>query len=107
MLQWLKQRLFRAIVTLIVIVLIAGLATSFPPDFALLMAVDLSTWVEAALAVYLATQVGRVKPILIFVRAKIFAGLRRTGRRRRTRSGAKALERSNDDEPGGPLAFAS
>ena len=107
MLQWLRYRLFRVIVTLIVIVLVAGLATSFPPDFALLMAVDLGTWVEAALAVYVATQVARVRPILMFVRAKIFGRLRGSTRQTRTRPVRKPLERSNDDEPAAELAFAA
>jgi len=105
MLQWLKQRLVRVTVMLIAIVLVAGLAASFPPDLAFLMALDLSTWVEAALAVYLATQVARVRPILMFVRAKMFARLRRSARQVRTRSAVKSLEPSNDDEPAGALAL--
>jgi hypothetical protein len=107
MLQWLKHRLFRVIVTLIVIMLVAGLATSFPPDFALLMAVDLSTWVEAALAVYVATQITRVRPILIFIRARILGPLRRSARHARTRPLKKLLKPSNDDEPPAELAFAA
>jgi hypothetical protein len=106
MLEWLKQRSIRAIVAVIVIVLVAGLAVSFPPDFALLMAVDLSTWVEAALAVYAATQVGRVRPVLMFLRAKMFGRLRASTRHARTRSLKKPDELSNDDEPVGGLAFA-
>jgi len=106
MLQWLKQRLIRVTVTLIAVMLVAGLAASFPPDLAFLMALDLSTWVEAALAVYLATQVARVRPIVMFVRAKMFARLRRSARQVRTRSPAKSLEKSNDDEPAGVLAVA-
>ena len=107
MFEWLKQRTFRVIVTLIVIVLVAGLAASFPPDLAFLMAFDLSTWVEAALAVYLATQVARVKPILTFVRAKILRRLRRSSREMRTRRITKALEPSNDDDPAPELMFAA
>ena len=106
MLQWLKHRFFRVIVTLIVIVLVAGLATSFPPDFALLMAVDLSTWVEAALAVYVATQVARVRPLVMFIRAKVLGRLRRSARQARTRSVSKSLQSPNDDEPGPRLAVA-
>ena len=104
MLQWLKQRLIRVTVMLIAIVLVAGLAASFPPDLAFLMALDLSTWVEAALAVYLATQVTRVRPILMFVRAKMFARSRRSARQVRNRSATKSPEQSKDDEPAGALA---
>jgi hypothetical protein len=107
MLQWLRHRFFRVIVTLIVIVLVAGLATAFPPDFALLMAVDLSTWVEAAIAVYVATQVARVRPALMFLRAKIFGRSRGSTRQALTRSLRKPLEPSNDDDPADRLVLAA
>ena len=107
MLQWLKQRLFRVIVTLIVIVLVAGLAASFPPDLAFLMAVDLSTWVEAALAVYVAAQLTRVRPILTYVRTRFLGGFRKSSRQRRTRAVAKTREPSNDDEPAPGLRVAA
>ena len=106
MLQWLKQRIFRVTVTLIAIVLVAGLAASFPPDLAFLMALDLSTWVEAALAVYLATQVARVRPMVMFVRARM-QRLRRSARQPRTRGPANALENSNDDDPAPQLGLAA
>ena len=106
MLEGLKQRLVRATVTLIFIALVAGLATSFPPDLAFLMALDLSTWVEAALAVYVATQVTKIRPMLIFVRAKLFGRFRRSARQTRTRGAATPREASNDDEPTAALGIA-
>lgn len=107
MFEGLKHRLGRAVVAAIVIVLVAGLAASFPPDLAFLMAVDLSTWVEAALAVYVVAQVAKVRPALIFVRAKVLGRLRRSVRRTRTRAVGKPREASNDDHPARALGFAA
>jgi uncharacterized membrane protein len=107
MLEWLKRRSARAVLALIVMLLVAGLAVSFPPDLAFLMALDVSTWVEAAVAVYVATQLTKVRPLLIFVRARLFGRTRKSPRQSRTRAITKTAEASNDDEPAAVLGFAA
>jgi hypothetical protein len=98
MLDWLKRRSERALVALIVMLLAAGLAFSFPPDVALLFAVDLSTWVEAAVAVYFVAQVTKIRPIIVFLRARLSLRKRRSAREKRTRGIATRREPSNDDD---------
>lgn len=102
----LRQWSGRAALTLILIVIVAGLASTFPADLAFLMALDLSTWVEAAIAVYVAAQITRIRPILTLLGARF--PLRRTGAREtRTRAVAKRRESSNDDDPAPRLALAA
>lgn len=96
----------RAVLALIVVLLVAGLAYSFPLDLAFLLAIDLATWVEAAVAVYVAAQVTRIRPLLTFVRARLFTSGRRS-RRRRTRLPLRRRSPSNDDGPAPALALAA
>ena len=103
----LRQWSGRAALTLILIVIVAGLASTFPADLAFLMALDLSTWVEAAVAVYVAAQVTKIRPILSFLRARFVLGRRTAARERRTRAVAKRRESSNDDDPAPRLALAA
>ena len=107
MLEWLKQRSMRVVVAVIVIVLVAGLAVSFPPDFALLMAVDLSTWVEAAISVYIATQLTRVRPAAAFIRMKLSGRVRKSQRRTRVRSVSRTSDAANDEDPAPELRFVA
>ena len=105
MLQWLKHRFLRILVALIVMLIVAGLATSFPPDLAFLFAIDVSAWVEAAVAVYVVAQITRIRPLLTFLRARLAHGGRSAARQVRTRAEARE-EPSNDDEPRRRLALA-
>jgi len=103
--NWLKHWTSRAALAAIVILLVAGLATSFPADIAFLMAIDLGTWVEAAVAVYVVAQFTKIRPILTFVRARLFSQQRSPKRRRpRIRPGKQP---ANDDDPAGRWAFAA
>lgn len=97
MLQWLKKRSGRAVLALVFMLLVAGLAISFPPDLAFLFAIDLSAWVEAAVAVYVAAQVTRIRPLLTILSARLALRRRRSQRQRRS-AGAARKERSNDEE---------
>lgn len=94
--NWLKLWTARAAVALVVILILTGLASTFPADVAFLMAIDLGTWVEAAVAVYVASQVTKVRPLLTFVRARFSKGPRE--RMRRTRA-LRMEKSSNDDKP--------
>ena len=103
----LRQWSGRAALTLILIVIVAGLASTFPADLAFLMALDLSTCVEAAVAVYVAAQVTKIRPILSFLRARFALRRRAAARERRTRSAATRRESSSDDDPAPRLALAA
>jgi len=94
--NWLKLWTARAALAIIVVLILAGLASIFPADVAFLMAIDLGTWVEAAFAVYVASQVTKVRPALTFIRARFFN--RRRARLRRTRA-VRMKNPSKDDEP--------
>ena len=96
----------RAIVALIVVLIMVGLAYSFPLDLAFLMAIDLGTWVEAAVAVYVVTNVTRIRPVLAMVRAWI-QRLQRSRRRTRTSRLPKKVKPSNDDKPAPSLSIAA
>jgi hypothetical protein len=87
--------------------LVAGLAYSFPLDVAFLMAVDLGTWIEAAVAVYVVSNVTRIRPILAFIRARQSVFRRRSRREVRTPAVSRRRESSNDDDPAPSLAFAA
>jgi hypothetical protein len=103
MVEWLKRRSGRVALTLMVTVIAAGLAISFPPDIAFLLAICVGTWVEAAVAVYVAAQITRVRPLLTFMKAKVSARVRRSARQTRTASQRRDSS-SNDDEPASALS---
>ena len=101
----LRQWTSRAALALIVAVLLVGLAYSFPADIAFLMAVDLGTWVEAVVAVYVVSQVTRIRPILAFFRAR-FLPRRRSTRQIRSRV-VRRDKPSSDDHPAPAWALAA
>ena len=100
----LRQWSSRAALALIVAVLVVGLASSFPADIAFLMAIDLGTWVEAAVAVYVVTQVTRIRPIFGILRVRFFS--QRRSRRQVRRRVARKERRSKDDDPAAVWAMA-
>ena len=106
MLEWLNKRSRRAAIALIVMLLAAGFAFSFPADIAFIMALDLSTWVEAFVAVYVVTQVTKIRPMLIFARARLLRYMRRSPRQSRTRVSTSRQQPPKEDEPANALAFA-
>ena len=105
MLDWLKQRSRRMLFALVVMLFAAALASSFPADIAFLFAIDLGTWVEAAVAVYLVASVARIRPIMAFVRARLFRARPRSARRRIAVT--KRREPSNEDGPAPAFAVAA
>ena len=106
MVDWLKRRPARVALTLVVALIAGGLAISFPPDTAVLLAIDFGTWVEAAVAVYVAAQVTRVRPLVTFLRATFSPRARRSKRQSRTRSLLKR-DRQSDEEPAAVAALAA
>jgi hypothetical protein len=107
MVEWLKERSLRAVLTLVVALIAAGLAISFPPDIAFLLAIDLGTWVEAAVAVYIAAQVTRIRPLMAFLRATFSSRVMRSGRQSRTPSLTSRDRQSSDDEPAPAAALGA
>ena len=101
----LRQWSSRAALALIVAVLLVGLASSFPADIAFLMAIDLGTWIEAAVAVYVVTQVTRIRPIFGFLRARFFP--HRRSRRQIRKRVARKEQPSSDDDPAAVWAIAA
>ena len=101
----LRQWTSRAALALIVAIILVGLASSFPADIAFLMALDLGTWVEAVVAVYVVTQVTKIRPILAVLRARLVPR-RRSMRQIRTRA-VRSEKPSNDDNPVAGWALAA
>jgi hypothetical protein len=96
--EWLKRRSGRTAIALVVMLLAAGFAVSFPADIAFIMALDLSTWVEAFVVVCVAAQVTKVRPILVLLRARLRSWRRGSQRQSRTRAvGCKKLPPSKDE----------
>ena len=106
MLEWLKKRSGRTAIALIVMLIAMGLALSFPPDIAFLFAIDMGTWFEAAIAVYVVAQVTRIRPLVAFLKARLAIRHRRAARRPRT-AAVERKEASNDDKPRSPFALAA
>lgn len=94
----LKQWFGRALLALIVMLLAAALAYSFPADIALLLAVDLGTWVEAAVAVYVTARFAKIRPLIAFLRAHLAVRSARSPRQPRSRAVAAQKQPCNDDE---------
>jgi hypothetical protein len=103
--DWLKHWSSRVAMMVIVILLLAGLATSFPADIGFLMAIDLGTWIEAAIAVYVVAQVTKIRPLVSFLRVRLF-NQRRSKRQIRTRV-PRRQKSISDDDPAPKWALAA
>jgi len=97
----------RAMMALIVVLIAVGLAYSFPMDVAFLMAIDLGTWIEAAVAIYVVSSVTRIRPIVAILRTRLFALRKRSRRRTRTPAASKRMAPSNDEDPAQAFAVAA
>jgi hypothetical protein len=101
----LKLWAIRAALAFLIVLIAVGFAYSFPVDIAFLMAMDLATWIEAAVAVTIATQVIKIRPMLTFLRARFFS---RRGSGRRVRAHRARREKPvNEDEPPTRFRFAA
>jgi hypothetical protein len=86
-------------------VLAVGLVYIFPADVAFLFALDLATYVEAAIVVFAASKVTKVRPLIAFIRTRFVRSLSRMRRSRRQVAKPRRTG-SNDDLPGPRLAWA-
>jgi hypothetical protein len=88
---------------LILALLVAGLASTFPPDLALLGAIDFASYVDVLIGVYLVATVTRAGPLLHGARqfARRWFRLGRPRQRRRPRSASRHAvpPPDNDDDP--------
>jgi hypothetical protein len=96
--------------SILIALLVAGLAYTFPIDFALLGAVDLSIYVDALVGVYVIANVVKLRSLAQFIRARLGRTIRRLGARRK-RTHAIGQQRrpadahnDNDDPAAVPLA---
>jgi hypothetical protein len=95
----------RTALVLMVAALAVGLVYIFPADVAFLFAIDLATYVEAAVVVFTAAQVTKVRPLVAVIRARFMRPLsrRRSSHQRVTKPRRTT---SNEDLPGPGLAWA-
>jgi hypothetical protein len=105
----LKAWAYRLAVMALVAVVAMGLAYSYPADLALLFAVDIATYLEAAVTVWAVAQVTRVKPAWAATRLRMSAIRARIRGRTTVRIQRFLPEKqklpANDDE--GPVAIAA
>jgi hypothetical protein len=102
--------LYRVAQFALIVLLVYGLAQTLPLDLAWLFAGDLMTYFEVAAAVWLASQVTRLRWAVAYARLALRPHARLL--RRRARRGARRLARlaasksADDDGRGGALAPA-
>ncbi len=90
----------RAIMLTLIAALMLGLAYTAPLDLALIGAIDLATYIDALLGVYVIAQISRLRPMLAMSRLWIAARLRRPrSRATAVRPAEKALPANDDDRP--------
>ena len=92
-----------ALVTLFVF----AFAYSLPADFALLAAIDMATYVDAFIGVYLFGRIARLRPMLAYARLRASLMIRRFAKRARRhtiRSDKSRNTPANDDHPAFALA---
>lgn len=99
--KWGKSILLAALVALLAI----GFSYTWPADLALLAAIDMATYADALIGVFVLAQVARLKPMLALLRASV-AGVTQRCRGRRSRTARKALPKraANDDHPAWAMA---
>ena len=100
MIKNLRGILYRALQFILLGVLAYGFAQTLPFDLAVLFAGDMLLYVEVATAVWLATQVTRLRLAFDYARAVVSSGWRASRRQvgRARRSAARRLGRRNADD---------
>jgi hypothetical protein len=95
----------RALVAVLVMLLAAGFTYSLPMDLAFLAAVDVATYVDALVGVYVVANIARIRPMIAHLRASSIR-VARKARSRSSRPARRALPKSadNDDHPALPMA---
>lgn len=100
-----RRWLWSALFSILVVMFAAGLAYSFPADMAFLLAINLVTWAEAAIAVYVVATVTKVRPLVTYLRA-IFLR-RRAGAVRQQRTHKIPRPDCSNDNDDDPIALAA
>ena len=96
----LKSWISRTFLLALVAVLMVGLAYTVPLDLALIGAIDMATYIDALVGVYLIAQVARLRPIIGASRAWVATRFwRRRQRPIVTRRLTKAPPANDDDRP--------
>ena len=105
---WTLRHLRTLILTALFLALVGALMyAAAPMELAFLFAGDAITWLEAATAVYLASRVTQVKPVLRWVRAGAGLIVQRIGRRaKRSRRPRRVTPPPAGDGRSGRLVFA-
>ena len=96
----------RAFMAALVCLFVFAFAYSLPADFALLAAIDMATYVDAFIGVYVIARVTRLRSYLAYVRARMAMTIRRFGKRARrlTIRPDKSRNAANDDDPAMAMA---
>ena len=96
----LKKWAGRLFMAALVCLFVFAFAYSLPADFALLAAIDMATYVDAFIGVYVIARVTRLRPYLAYVRARMAMTMRRFGKRARRLAirSDKSRTAANDDD---------
>ena len=81
----------------LVALLAVGFGYSLPADLALLAAIDMTTYVDALLGVYVVANVARLKPMIAYLRVFATRAARRA-RKRTSRAFRKAMRKSAEHD---------
>ena len=90
--RWAGRIFMAALVTLFVF----AFAYSLPADFALLAAIDMATYVDALIGVYVVARISRLRPILEYLKIRI---VQRFPKRQPKRAQKPRISADNDDHP--------
>ena len=101
----LKKWAGRIFMASLVALFVFGFAYSLPADFALLAAIDMATYIDAFIGVYVFARIARLRPMLAYGRLRASLMIRRFAKRARRhpiRTDKSRNTPANDDH----LAFA-
>ena len=105
--QKFKKWAGRIFMAALVMLFVFAFAYTLPADFALLAAIDMATYVDAFIGVYVVARIARLRPILAYARMRAAMLVRRTATRARrllNRPDKGRNNAANDDHPWVALA---
>ena len=97
----------RVFMAALVCLFVFAFAYTLPADFALLAAIDMATYVDAFIGVYIVSRITRLRPMLSYLRLRLAVQLRRSGKRVRqirVRREPGKTTAANDDRPAFAIA---
>ena len=97
----LKRWVGRMFMATLVAMFVVAFAYTLPADFALLAAIDMATYVDALIGVYVVARISRLRPMINYFRLRAASTTRRLGKRARHATGSIARNNkgANDDHP--------